>query len=124
MISEEFLGHIISSEGIEVDPRKTEVVKNWPRLLTPTDIRSFLGPAGYYRRFVIDFASIASPLTTLTLKSKKFECWRAWEGSFQILKDRLTSSPVLTLLKGTKYFVVYCDASRVGLGCVLCNMGK
>ena len=66
-----FLRHIIYSEGVEVDPRKMEAVKNWPRPLNPTDIRSFLGLAGYYRMFVDCFASIASPLTTLT--SKKFE---------------------------------------------------
>ena len=56
-----FLGHITFREGIEVDPRKTKVVKNWPRPLTPTDIKSFLGLAGYYLRFVDGFASIASP---------------------------------------------------------------
>ena len=67
-----FLGHIISSEGVEVDTRKMKAVKNWPRPLTPTDIRSFLRLAGYYRRFVDGFASIPSPLTTLTQKCKKF----------------------------------------------------
>ena len=67
-----FLGHIISSEGVEVDPRKIEAVKNCPRPLTPTDIRSFLRLGGYYKRFVDGFASIASPLTTLTQKIKKF----------------------------------------------------
>ena len=65
------------------------------------------------------FASIASPLTTLTQKSVKFEWSEACERSFQILKDRLTSAPVLTLQEGTKGFVVYCDASRVGFDCVL-----
>ena len=69
-------------EGVDVDPRKTEMVKNWPKPLNPTDIRSFLGLAGYYRMFVDCFASIASPLTTLTQKSKKFEWWEAFEKSF------------------------------------------
>ena len=81
-----FLGHIISSEGVEVDPRKTEAVKNWTRPLNPTDIRNFLGLAGYYQRFVDGIASIASPLTTLTQKSKKFEWSEACKKSFQIVE--------------------------------------
>ncbi|WMV45746.1 hypothetical protein MTR67_039131 [Solanum verrucosum] len=112
--------------GIKVDPRKTDVVKSWPRPLSPTDIRSFLDLAGYYRRFVEGFSSITSPLTTLTQKKSKFERTEACEKSFKELKDRLTSTPVLTLSKGTDRFgfVVYCDASRVGLGCVLMQHGK
>ena len=70
------------------------------------------------------FACIESPLTTLTQKSKKFEWSEACEKSFHMLKHRLTSALVLTLPKGTKGFVVYCDAFRVGLGVCLCNMGK
>ena len=77
-----FLGHIISSEGVEVDPRKTEAVKNWSRPLTPTVIKSFLGVAGYYRRFVDGFASISSPLTTLTQKGMKFEWSETCERNF------------------------------------------
>ena len=68
-----FLGHVISSEGVEVDPRKIEMVNNCPRPFTPTDIRSLFGLVCYYRRFVDVFVSITSPLTTLTQKSKKFE---------------------------------------------------
>ena len=109
-----FLGHIISSQGVEVDPRKIDAVENWPRPLTPTDISSFLGLAGYYRRFVDGFAFIGAPLTTLTKKSKKFEWSEVCERRFQILKDRLTSALVLTLPEGTKVFIVCCDASRVG----------
>ena len=76
-----FLGHIIPSKGDEVYPRKI-VVKNWPRPLTPTNIRSFLGLAGYYRRFIDGFASIGSPLTTLTQNNKNFEWSKACEKSF------------------------------------------
>ncbi|WMV54854.1 hypothetical protein MTR67_048239 [Solanum verrucosum] len=110
--------------GIEVDPKKTDTVKGWRRPLTPTNIRRFLGLASYYRRLVEDFSSIASPLTTLTQEKAKFEWLETCEKSFRELKDRLTSTPVLTLSEGTDRFVVYCEASRVGLGCVLMQRGK
>ena len=106
-----FLGHIISSEGVEVDPKKIEAVKNYPRPFTPTDIRSLFGLVCYYRRFVDVFVSITSPLTTLTQKSKKFVWLDACERSFQILKDRLTSAPMFSLPEGTYGLIVYCDAS-------------
>ena len=93
-------------------------MKNWPRPSAPTDIRSFLGTTGYYRRFIDGFASLGSPLTTLTTKNVKFEWSEVCENIFQMLKDMLTFAPVLTLPMGTKGFVIYCDASRVGLGCV------
>ncbi|WMV46522.1 hypothetical protein MTR67_039907, partial [Solanum verrucosum] len=86
--------------------------------------KSFLGLAGYYRRFVEGFLSIASPLTALTQKKAKLLWSKAFEKSFQELKDRLTSALVLTLLEGTDGFVFYCDASRIGLGCVLMQNGK
>ncbi|WMV28855.1 hypothetical protein MTR67_022240 [Solanum verrucosum] len=108
----------LDSFGIEVDPKKMDAVKSWPRTLTPTDIMSFLGLIGYYRRFVEGFSLIASPLMTLTQKKAKFEWSEACEIFFQELKDRLTSAPVLTLPEGINGFVVYCDDSRVGLGCV------
>ena len=94
-------------------------MKHWPKQLTPEDTSSFLCLAGYYRRFVDGFASISYPLTTLTQKSKKFEWSEAYEKNFKMLKDRLTSSLLLTLLEGTKGFVVYCNASCVGLRCLL-----
>ncbi|WMV33320.1 hypothetical protein MTR67_026705 [Solanum verrucosum] len=119
-----FLGHKVSSKGIEFDPKKTGAVKSWPRLLSPTDIRSFLGLTGYYRRFVEGFSCITSPLMSLTQKKAKFLWSEACEKSFQELKDRLTSAPVLTLSEGTDGFMVYYDASRVGLGCVLMWNGK
>ncbi|WMV09241.1 hypothetical protein MTR67_002626, partial [Solanum verrucosum] len=82
-------------------------------------IRSFLCLDGYYRRFIEGFSSISSPLTKLTQKIVKFQWSKASEKIFQELKKRLTTAPVLTLPEGTQGFVVYCDASRVGLGCVL-----
>ena len=73
MSSVEFLCHIIFGERLEVDPKKTKAVKNWPRNLSPTDTRSFLGLAGYHRRFVDGFVSLPSPLTTFTQKNVKME---------------------------------------------------
>ena len=95
-----FLGHVISDDGIRVDTQKIEAVKTWPRLTTPIEVRSFLRLAGYYRRFVEGFSSISAPLTKLTQKSAKFQWNDACERSFQELKDRLTSAPVLTLPEG------------------------
>ncbi|KAH0732763.1 hypothetical protein KY289_003951 [Solanum tuberosum] len=122
--SVEFLCHIVSGDGIRVDAQKIEAVQNFPRPSSPTDIRSFLGLAGYYRRFVEGFSSISSPLTKLTKKIVKFQWSEACVKSFQELKKRLTITPVLTLPEGTQGFVVYCDASRIGLGCVLKQNGK
>ena len=95
-----------------------EAVKNWPRPLTPTDIRSFLYLAGYYWRFLDGFASIESPFTTLIQKSKKFEWSKACDKSFQLFKDRLTFASVFTLPECKKGFVMYCDMSGVCLGFV------
>ncbi|XP_019241412.1 PREDICTED: uncharacterized protein LOC109221383 [Nicotiana attenuata] len=88
-----FLGHVISGEGVKVDSQKIEAVKNWPRPTSVSDIRSFLGLAGYYRRFVEGFSSISSPLTRLTQKKVKFQWSDACEKSFEELKKRLTSAP-------------------------------
>ncbi|WMV14113.1 hypothetical protein MTR67_007498 [Solanum verrucosum] len=115
-----FLGHIFSCKGLEVDPKKTDAVKSWPRPLTPSDIRSFLSLVGYYRSFVEGFSLIASPSTPLTQKKVKFIWSKACEKYFQELKDRLTSAPALTLPEGTGG----CDASRIGLGCVLMQNRK
>jgi hypothetical protein len=119
-----FLGHIISGEGIAVDPTKVKAVSEWQRPANATDIRSFLGMAGYYRRFIMNFAKIAGPLTHLTKKGVKFEWTEKCEGSFQELKNRLISAPVLALPIGGEDFTIYCDASKYGLGCVLMQRGK
>ncbi|CAN6362592.1 unnamed protein product [Urochloa humidicola] len=119
-----FLGHVLSAKGVAVDPTKIEAVTEWKQPSNITEIRSFLGLAGYYRRFIENFSKIAKPMTELLKNNTKFEWTEACEQSFQTLKDKLTSAPVLTLPDVKKDFVVYCDASRQGLGCVLMQEGK
>ncbi|KAA0067940.1 pol protein [Cucumis melo var. makuwa] len=111
-------------EGVSVDPAKIEVVTNWPRPSTVSEIRSFLGLAGYYRRFVEDFSRIASPLTQLTRKGTPFVWSPTCESSFQELKQKLVTAPILTVPDGSGSFVIYSDASKKGLGCVLMQQGK
>ena len=102
-----------------MDPQKIEAIVNWQPPTNVTKIRSFLGLAGYYRKFIEGFSKIATPLTRLIRKEEKFIWSDKCQHSFDELKHRLTSSPVLTLPSGSEGFVVYCDASRQGLGCVL-----
>ncbi|GJW00706.1 putative reverse transcriptase domain-containing protein, partial [Tanacetum coccineum] len=119
-----FLGHVINGDGIHVDPSKIEAVKNWKASRTPSEVRSFLGLVGYYRRFIEDFSKIAKSLTVFTQKSNTFDWGEEQENAFQTLKDKLCNTPVLALPDGPKYFVVYCDASGLGLGCVLMQRNK
>ena len=93
-----------------------KAIIEWPRPTTVIEVRSFLGLASYYRRFVKDFSKIAAPLTRLTQKNIKFNWTNRYEEHFQLLKDLLTSALVLTLPSGDEEYIVYCDASRVGLG--------
>ncbi|GJU94079.1 putative reverse transcriptase domain-containing protein [Tanacetum coccineum] len=120
----QFLGHVINGNGIHVDPSKIEAVKNWKASRTPTEVRSFLGLAGYYHRFIENFSKIAKSLTVLTYKSMTFDWGEEHELTFQTLKDKLCNAPVLALPDGPEDFVVYCDASGIGLGCVLMQRGK
>nr|AAM12303.1 putative polyprotein [Oryza sativa Japonica Group] len=119
-----FLGHVISSNGVEVDPSKVEAVLAWYPPKNESEIRSFLGLAGYYRRFIEGFSKLARPMTELLKKEKKFEWSAACEDSFQEMKKRLTTAPVLTLPDIRKDFEIFCDASRQGLGCVLMQERK
>ncbi|GJZ39334.1 putative reverse transcriptase domain-containing protein [Tanacetum coccineum] len=120
----QFLGHVIDSEGIHVDPAKIESIKDWASPKTPTEIRQFLGLAGYYRRFIEGFSKIARPMTKLTQKSVKFDWGEKAEAAFQLLKQKLCSAPILALPEGSENFVVYCDASHKGLGAVLMQREK
>ena len=98
------LGHIISGDGIRVDTQKIEVVQSWSIHTSPTDIRSFLGLAGYYRRFGEGFSYISSLLNNLSQKTFKFQWSEDCEKRFHELKKRLTTAPVLNLPKGTQGF--------------------
>ncbi|GKE98761.1 putative reverse transcriptase domain-containing protein, partial [Tanacetum coccineum] len=113
-----------TSQGIHVDPAKIEAVKNWAYPTTPTEIRQFLGLAGYYRRFIKDFSKIAKPLTELTQKNKKYIWGEDQESAFQLLKQKLCEAPILALPGGNDDFVVYCDASYQGLGALLMQREK
>ncbi|GKE54172.1 putative reverse transcriptase domain-containing protein, partial [Tanacetum coccineum] len=119
-----FLGHVIDSSGIHVDPAKIEAVKNWASTTTPLEIRQFLGLAGYYRRFIEGFSKIAKPMTELTQKNQKFDWGEEQEEAFQLLKQKLCAAPILALPEGSEDFVVYCDASIKGLGVVLMQRTK
>ena len=114
-----FLSHVISADGVSVDPQKIEAVVNWKPPKNVSEVRSFLGLVGYYRKFVEGFSRIEAPLTKLTRKDVMYDWVDACQNSFEELKDRLTSAPVLALPNGKDGFVVYSDASRQGLGCVL-----
>jgi hypothetical protein len=114
-----FLGHIVSGEGVAVDPAKVTAVTKWESPKTVGDALSFLGLAGYYRRFIENFSKNAKPMTELLKKKNKFAWSDSCEASFQELKKRLVTAPVLCLPYIQRDFQVYCDASRQGLGCVL-----
>ncbi|GJW56075.1 putative reverse transcriptase domain-containing protein [Tanacetum coccineum] len=120
----QFLGHVIDSEGIHVDPAKIESIKDWTSPKSPTEIRQFLGLAGYYRRFIEGFSKIAKPMTKLTQKKVKFEWGDKQEAAFQLLKQKLCSAPILALPEGSEDFIAYCDASKKGLGAVLMQREK
>ncbi|GKF02408.1 putative reverse transcriptase domain-containing protein, partial [Tanacetum coccineum] len=106
-----FIGHVIDSSGIHVDPAKIEAVKNWASPTTPSEIRQFLGLVGYYRRFIEGF-------------SKIFDWGEEQEEAFQLLKQKLCAAPILALPEGNEDFVVYCDASIKGLCAVLMQRMK
>ncbi|GJU17844.1 putative reverse transcriptase domain-containing protein [Tanacetum coccineum] len=120
----QFLGHVIDSRGIHVDPAKIESIKYWASPKTPTEIRQFLGLAGYYRRFIEGFLKIAKSMTKLTQKGIKFDWGEKEENAFQIIKQKLCSAPILALPEGSEDFMVYCDASHKGLGAVLMQREK
>jgi hypothetical protein len=114
-----FLGHTISSDGISIDPSKVQEVLDWKPPTSVHQIRSFLGLAGYYRRFIPDFSKIAKPMTEQLKKGVKFSWDQKCEDAFHTLRAHLTTAPVLAQPDVSKPFDIYCDASGIGLGCLL-----
>ena len=117
-----YLGHSISSNGVHTDPAKIKAVQALPSPTNLEHLRSFLGLAGYYRKFIPNFASVASPLTELTKKGVPFTWSTSHQASFLQIKDCLCSAPVLAYPQMDKPFIVQTDASNVGLGAILTQL--
>ena len=115
----EFLGHVVSAEGVRTDPGKTEKVATWPVPMSKRDVQQFLGLANYYRRFVKDFTTVAKPLHHLTEKTAKFEWTEKAQNAFEELRRRLVTAPVLEFPDYSKPFTLDTDASDTGIGAVL-----
>jgi len=115
---------VVNGVNMPADPEKIRSIKEWPRPWNAIKIRSFLGLAGYYRRFVMSFASMALPMTQLTGKDTAFNWSEEFKKSFMELKAMLTNAPVLVLPKEGEPYTVYMNASIVGLGCVLMQKGS
>ena len=107
-----------------MDPKKIEAVVKWETLKNVAKVQSFLQLVGYYCRFIEGFSLIASPLIKLLRKNVAFEWFEAYRKSFDELKTKLTTAPVLTIPTSNGRFVVYSDASHQGLGCVLMQYSK
>jgi len=118
-----YLGHIISGDGVSTDPAKISAVVNWPTPASVKDVRSFLGLAGYYRKFVRHFGLLAKPLTTLLHKHTVFQWTSIHDQAFQALKTALVSAPVLALPNFARPFAIETDASASGVGAVLTQDG-
>jgi hypothetical protein len=113
------LGHFISSQGIQVDPSKIQVIKDLPTPKNPTKVRIFLGHAGYYRRFIKNFSKIASPLFVLLMKNAKFKWINSCQEAFNTLKHQLYTAPILRGPDWTLPFHISSDASDTAIGAIL-----
>lgn len=118
-----FLGNVVNKDGLAVDPSKVKAVLEWERPTNVQEIRSFLGLAAYYRRFIEEFSALSRSLIALTWKNTPFVWSVECEPSFQELKRRLVIAPILTLPMESVGYVVYTDAFKKGLGCVLLQQG-
>jgi hypothetical protein len=119
-----FLGHIINKDGLAMDPKKVADILNWKAPIDARGIKSFIGMAGYYRRFIKGFSKIAKPMTTLLANKVEFKWTQKCQEAFEALKEKLTTAPVFVLPDVHKPFSVYCDACYTSLGCVLMQEGR
>ena len=117
------MGHVVTKEGISVDPEKIKEIEEWPVPKDVTNVQSFMGITGYYRWFIDWFSRIANPITSLQKKGKKFEWNQKCEESFKKLKTLLTTAPILRIVDPNNDFVVCTDACNDGLGGVLTQEG-
>lgn len=123
----EFLGHFVGRNGVRVDERKIQIVRDWPIPTTATELRSFLGLCNYFRRFVHAYAAITKPLNALTGSNVVWtkNSWTAeCQEAYDTLREKLTTAPVLQLPCWDKEFEVICDASKITVGCILCQEGR
>jgi len=114
-----FLGFIVNKNGVHVDPSKIQAIQEWPTPKNVGEVMSFHGLTSFYRRFVPNFSSLASPLNELVKKDVTFHWGEIQENAFQKIKFLLTNAPILALPDFTKPFELECDASKVGIGVVL-----
>jgi hypothetical protein len=119
-----FLGYVVPKNGVEVDNSKIVAIQNWPTPMNVSQVRSFHGLVGFYRRFVKDFSTIAAPLNELTKKGVAFVWGPAQDNAFDELKRLLTSTPLLALPDFNKQFEIECDASGIGIGGMLMQEGR
>lgn len=117
-----FLGHIVSHDGIRCNPEKISAVRDWPTPTSVTEMRSFIGIASYYRRFIENFSNVAYPLTRLTQKDRKFEWSEDCEKAFNSLKHLLTTAPILSYPSTNDMFILDTDASAYRVGAVLSQL--
>lgn len=115
----EFLGHVISENGVQPNPKKIEAVVNFPKPRDPREIKQFLGLAGYYRKFIKEFSKTAKPLTELLKKEKDWVWTEKEEHSFNTLRTALTTAPVLQYPDFSQPFILTTDASNHAVGAVL-----
>ena len=118
-----FLRFVVSAKGVQVDDEKIKAIRDWPIPKNVSDMRSFHGLASFYRRFVKDFSTIASPLNDIVKKNVEFKWESEQEKALNTLKEKLTNAPILALPKFSKSFELECDVFNVGIGVVLLQEG-